>query len=123
MGQAGSAVVRFERAVATGNPVLVLAAAHELPKPIQLRDALRVLLVLATADRERFPAAAARFGSRFVTERRLDVAEAQLAFAALAALVRPDPAAGGEALSSLLEGHGEQEAAEYLGEWLRTRGP
>lgn len=116
-------MTRFERAVATGNPILVLAAAHELPKPIPLRDALRVLLVLATADAERFPAAAARFGSRFVTECRLDVAEAQLAFAALAALVRPEAAAGGEALCSLLVGHGEQKAAEYLGEWLRKRGP
>ena len=108
MGQAGSAFKRFERAVATGNPNLVLAAAHELPKPMQLRDSLRVLLVLATADRERFPSAAARFGSRFVSERRLDVAEAQLAFAALAALVRSDSVAGGEALCALLEDHGER---------------
>ena len=29
----------------------VLAAAHELPKPIQLRDAVRIVLVLATRRR------------------------------------------------------------------------
>jgi hypothetical protein len=122
MSQPGSAFMRFERAVATGSPKIVLAVPHELPKPMPLRDALRVLLVLATGDPERFPAAAAPFGSRFVSERRLDVAEAQLAFAALAALVRSDSMAGGEALCALLEDHGEHKAAEYLGNWVRVRG-
>ena len=70
-------MMRFERAVRTGNPNLVIAAAHELPRPVLLRDALRVLLVLATADPDRFPPAAARFGARLVNERRLSVAEAQ----------------------------------------------
>ena len=32
-----------------GVPRLVLAAAHELPKPVLLRDTLRVVLVLASA--------------------------------------------------------------------------
>ena len=52
--------MRFERAVRTGNPNLVIAAAHELPRPVLLRDALRVLLVLAVADADRYPPAAAR---------------------------------------------------------------
>ena len=39
----GSALTRFERAVKIGNPNIVLAAAHELPKPMLLRDALRVV--------------------------------------------------------------------------------
>jgi hypothetical protein len=47
--------MRFERAVRTGNPHLVIAAAHELPRPVLLRDALRVLLVLAVADADRYP--------------------------------------------------------------------
>lgn len=122
MGNAGSATARFERAIAIGRPSIVLAAAHELPKPLQLRDAVRVLLVLASGDRARYPAAAARFGSRLIIERRLSIAEAQLALAALATLVEVDPAAGAEALCGLLERHGENSAAEYVAEWLRGRG-
>ena len=71
MTSQGSAITRFERAVNTGNPNIVLAAAHELPKPILLRDALRVVLVLATNAPDRFPTVAARFGARLVSERRL----------------------------------------------------
>jgi hypothetical protein len=122
MGDAGSAMARFERAIKIGNPSIVLAAAHELPKPIQLRDAVRILLVFATDDPARFPVAAARFGSRLVSERRLSIADAQLAFAALATLTSQDPTAGAETLSILLERHGERRAAEYLGEWLSVRG-
>jgi hypothetical protein len=122
MGDAGSAMMRFERAIATGRASIVLAAAHELPKPIQLRDALRVVLVLVDGDPDRYPAAAARFGSRLVAERRLAIAEAQLAFAALAALPTSEPLAAGEALCVLLERHGEHQAAQHLGEWLQLRG-
>lgn len=113
--------MRFERAVATGRPSIVLAAANELPRPLQLRDAIRVVLVLATAEPSRFPAAAARFGSRLVSDHRLSIAEAQLAFAALASLPTPDPAAGAETLCLLLERHGEERAAAYVGQWLRAR--
>ena len=113
--------MRFERAVRTGNPNLVIAAAHELPRPVLLRDALRVLLVLAVADADRYPPAAARFGARLVAERKLSVGEAQLAFAALQTLAGSDPLAGGEALVVLLEQHGEGEGARYLEEWLRAR--
>ena len=83
-----------------------------------LRDALRVVLVLATRAPERFPAAAARFGARLVSERRLSVAEAQLAFAALQTLAGPDREPGGEALCALLERHHEPEAVHYLEQWL-----
>ena len=122
MGDAGSAVARFERALAIGRPSIVIAAANELPRPVQLKDAVRILLVLATGEPERFPTAAARFGSRLISEHRLDISEAQLAFAALATLTSSDPAAGAEALCVLLERHGEPRAAEHVGEWLRTRG-
>jgi hypothetical protein len=121
MTSQGSALMRFERAVRTGNPRIVIAAAHELPRPVLLRDALRVLLVLAVADPDRYPPAAGRFGARLVAERRLSVAEAQLAFAALQTLPGSDPLAGGEALSVLLEHHGESDGAQYLEEWLRAR--
>jgi hypothetical protein len=119
MTSQGSALMRFERAVRTGNPTIVLAAAHELPKPPLLRDALRVLLVLATAAPDRFPQAATRFGARLVSDCRLSVSEAQLAFAALHTLPDPDPAPGGEALCALLEHHRQPEAAHYLEQWLQ----
>jgi hypothetical protein len=48
----------IRRAVRVGNPNLVLAAAHELPKPVRLRYALRIVPVLATAAPDQFPAAA-----------------------------------------------------------------
>src|SRR5450755_2149723 len=114
MTSQGSAIVCFEPAVRTGNPNLVIAAAHELPRPVLLRDALRVPLVLVAADRDRFLPAAARFAARLVNERRLSVAEAQLVFAALQTLASSEPLAGGEALCVLLEHHGERDAAGYV---------
>jgi hypothetical protein len=107
----------------------VVAAAHELPKPVLLlRDALRVVLVLAVAAPERYASAAARFGARLVNERRLSVAEAQLVFASLQTLAGPEPLAGGEALCVLLERSGEREAPAIWGSGsehaaVRRRGP
>jgi hypothetical protein len=75
-------IVRFQRALQTGNPAIVLAAAHELPKPVQLRDALAILLVRLDRDPERYPPAAARFAARLVSNRRLSLADAQLTYAA-----------------------------------------
>ncbi len=122
MTSQGSAIVRFQRALETGNPAIVLAAAHELPKPVQLRDALAILLVLLDRERERYPAAAARFAARLVSERRLSLTEAQLTYAALQALATAEPLPGGEALAAVLEQHGELHAANRLAEWLSSRG-
>ena len=108
MTSQGSPLARFERAVQIGNPNIVLAAAHELPKPMLLRDALRVVLVLAAAAPERFPAAAARFGARLVSERR------QLACAALQTLGGPERETGGEALCVLLT---RSSACMSTGDW------
>ena len=55
----GGSYQRFRRALEVGSPTLVRAAAAELPR-IGLEDALAICLVLLDADRERFPAAAAR---------------------------------------------------------------
>jgi hypothetical protein len=121
LGNSGSAMARFERAVAIGRPSIVIAAAHELPKPLRLQHAIRVLLVLATGDPERFPAAAARFGLRVVQECGLGLADAQLAFAALGTLGTADPVAGAETLCTLLARHGHAETARYLGDWVRQR--
>lgn len=84
---------------------------------MQLRDALRVYLVLAVAGTGRYPPAAARFGARLVAQRKLSVNEAQLAFAALQTLSGSDPLAGGEALCVLLEQHGERDAARMRFSW------
>ena len=84
-----------------------------------LRDALRVLLVLAKVAPERFPQAAARFGARLTSDRGLSLEEAQLAFVALQMLAGPEREPGAEALCGLLERHHEAEAARYLEAWLQ----
>ena len=89
------------------------------PSRCLLRDALRVVLVLAAAAPERFPAAAARFGARLVSERRLSVARPSWRSRRCRRLaVRT--ASRGEALCVLLERHHETEAAGYLEEWLQA---
>lgn len=65
----GSAYSRFRRALATGNELLVLAAARELPR-IGLEDALRVCLVLRDGERDRYERAAVRWLGRFALEAR-----------------------------------------------------
>ena len=80
-----------------------------------------MLLVLAVADPERFPAAAARFGARLIAERRLVSGRGAACVRRAQTLPSADALAGGEALCVLLERHGERHAARYLGEWLRAR--
>lgn len=62
----GSPDIRFRRALATGNPTIVLAAAAELSQ-LSLADALAVCLVLY-GDRERYGRAAVRWHGRLCTE-------------------------------------------------------
>ena len=77
---------RFERALRTGNPTLVRAAAAELGR-VELDDALRVCNVLAAAEPERYEAAAVRrLGRLLLEERGITLADAQVAAAGLAAL-------------------------------------
>jgi hypothetical protein len=63
----GSPYQRFRRALATGNPALVTAAALELPR-IGLDDALRICLVLRGGDAARYERAAVRWLGRFALE-------------------------------------------------------
>src|SRR5947209_3106575 len=65
----GSPYARFRRALDTGNELLVLTAARELPQ-IALADALRICLVLRDGDRERYERAAVRWPGRFALEAR-----------------------------------------------------
>src|ERR1700691_4488736 len=82
----GSPYARFRRALDTGNELLVLNAARELPQ-IALEDALRICLVLRDGDPARYDRAAVR-GLRRVALAARGAARGRLptAAAALAAL-------------------------------------
>jgi hypothetical protein len=62
MTSQGHPMARFERALATNNPGIIIPAAWKLPRPILLRDGLRVLLVIRDRQPERYPARRARDG-------------------------------------------------------------
>jgi hypothetical protein len=82
----GSAYARFRRALQTGNELLVLAAARELPR-VALQDALRICLVLRDGDPERYERAAVRWLGRFALEADgVTIHDLRLAAAALDAL-------------------------------------
>ena len=102
MPSQGHAVSRFARALKTGNPNIVVAAAAELPR-LSLVDALLVLLVFARARAPQTEAAAVRWAARYVAEVRPapDAREAHLVLSAACALGGPDAAAGREALHAL----------------------
>ena len=64
----GSSYARFRRALETGNLTLVRAAAAELPS-INLDDALRVCLLLRTADARLYERATVRSLGRLAAPR------------------------------------------------------
>src|SRR4051812_36804504 len=72
----GSAYQRFRRALLTGNPSVIDAAARELPQ-ISLEDALRVLVVLGKTRDPRYDRAAAKWAARVTAERRLGLDDAR----------------------------------------------
>jgi hypothetical protein len=117
MTSQGSAHARFARAVAGGNPTLVLAAAAELGR-LTLADALAVTLVLLPADTGRFDRAAVRWHARWCLEVRPLPDESQLALAALRALRGPARQAAADALLELLDQRGPRDAAKVLARWL-----
>ncbi len=97
MTSEGSPYSRFRRALETGNELLVLTAARELPQ-IALDDALRICLVLRDGDPERYDRAAVRWLGRFALEgRAVTVRDLRAAARALAEL----PEATAEAMERL----------------------
>ena len=75
----GSSQARLQRALRTGDPLLVRAAAAEMPR-VGLDDALAICLVLLDTEPARYEPAAVRFLGRLLIERRgLTLADAQLA--------------------------------------------
>jgi hypothetical protein len=82
----GSPYARFRRALETGNELLVLGAARELPQ-VALDDALRICLVLRDGDPGRYERAAVRWLGRFALEARAaTIEDLRRAAAALEAL-------------------------------------
>ena len=69
MTSQGSAYGRFRRALQSGNELLILTAAKDLPR-IALDDALRICLVLRDSDPDRYERAAVRWLGRFALEAR-----------------------------------------------------
>ena len=101
----GSAYTRFRRALETGNELLVLAAARELPG-VALDDALRICLVLRDGDPERYERAAVRWLGRFALEARgVTIGALRRAADALAALPEHSDEAMGQ-LHYLCVAHG-----------------
>ncbi len=121
MSAQGSAYARFRRALATGNPMIVTAAAKDLER-LSLADALAVCLVLLPHDRPRYERAAVRWQARYCIEQRPAADEAQLVAAALRALPGPAAAAGAEALLELCEARGLTDAAQTIERWVEARG-
>lgn len=114
MGEHGSAYGRFLKALSTRNPLLVTAAAHELPQ-LSLADALAVCLVLLEGDPKRFGRAAVRWHGRFCLEvRGLSQPEAQLALSALAAMRGPAAPLALGALADICQLHGLTDCARLL---------
>jgi hypothetical protein len=100
---------------------MIRAAAAELPS-VPLEDALDICLALLELEPHTYPRTAARWGSRLVIERKLDLVDAQLALSALAALPGPSAKAGAEALIEISTRYGLRRAEELLLGWLNRRG-
>jgi hypothetical protein len=96
----GTAHGRFTRAVANGNLREADLAARELGG-LSLDDALKLCVMLAERDPQRFERAALRWLQRFIDERLPPVAEVALAASALAELRHGLRGAGREALAKL----------------------
>jgi hypothetical protein len=116
----GGSYARFRRALSTGNPLLVRAAAAELPR-VELEDALSICLVLLQGDPARYPAAAARWHGRLSLERRLALDESELAISALGALRGAGADAAAAALAELCRRHEMPRAARSVEEWAAGR--
>ena len=105
MANHGTAYGRFLRALDSGNEVLILSAAKQLPR-VALNDALRICLVLRDGDPDRYERAAVRWLGRFALEAR-DVTINAIRGAAEALDDLPDqPAEAMERLQRLCIVHG-----------------
>jgi hypothetical protein len=95
--------------------------AARLPK-VPLADALSLLLLALDQQPWRFEKAAPRWHARLCAEAQLTLPEAQPALAALQALAGPGVVGGGQALVSMCEAHGLDDAVSVLDAWLDGHG-
>jgi hypothetical protein len=122
MTSQGHPYTRLRRALETrSSALLIRASAAELPS-VPLEDALDICLALLELEPDSYPRIATRWGSRLAIERKLDLVDAQLAFAALAALPGPGARAGAEALIEISTRYGMRRGDELLSAWLDRRG-
>lgn len=120
MTSQGSPYARFQRACATGNALLIVSAAAELPR-LDLDQALLVCLAyLAQDDHARYERAIVRWHSRYCGEHRPSLAEAQLVLAALAALASGDASAreaAADGLAACFTERGLAGGADAIERW------
>ncbi len=118
----GSPHARFRRALDTGNPTLVLAAAAELGH-VELADALAICLVMLDGGSPRYDRAAVRWHGRYCLEAPgLELRDAGLALHALDALRGERGEAGAQALLALFELGGRNDLADVVARWSARRG-
>lgn len=115
MTSQGRPHARLRRAIATGNPLLVRAAAAEM-EVVGLEDALQICLVLLDSEPSTYEPAAVRFLGRVLLEcPGLTLTDAQTAAADLAALRDPRRAqAAAHSLSALCQRARLERAAHAL---------
>lgn len=82
MTSEGRPYARFRRALGEPSIAVIRSAAAELDR-IELEDGLAICLAFLELEPDTFPRAATRWVARFALERRLTLAESQLALAAL----------------------------------------
>jgi hypothetical protein len=122
MTSQGHPYARLRRVLETrSSALLIRAAAAELPS-VPLEDALDICLALLELEPDSYQRIATRWGSRLAIERKLDLVDAQLAFAALAALPGPGARAGAEALIEISTRYGLRRGEQLLSAWLDRRG-
>lgn len=111
---AGSPYARFQRAIATGNLVLIRAAAAELPR-IGVAEAAAILLAILRTEPEQYERAAVRWLGRLCMERtRVDLRDLSRAAAALDVLPR-EPESARPALADVCRRAGQEQAATVFG--------
>ena len=117
MTSQGSPSTRFQRALATRNPTLATAAAHELER-VRLEDALRLVFLYREAGDRRFERGALRWHTRLCAETpAMDLAGVSVSAQALLTIAGADVERGVQALAELLEGVGLSRSLAALDEW------
>ncbi len=116
----GGSYANLQRAIATGNPLIVRAAAAELER-IGLPDALSICLVFLGAEPDSYSRAATRWHARVVLEAgRLDLAGSQRLLTGLQGLRGSDARLAASDLADLADELELPEVAARLDAWVRV---